>query len=44
MDCIVNIDWSLALKELDHKNGDTINIGWYCSGRVGLSENPKKLP
>jgi acetyl-CoA synthetase len=27
-------DWSLAEKELEHNNGGTINIGWYCSDRI----------
>ena len=29
-----NFDWSIAEKELDYKNGDNINIGWYCSDRI----------
>jgi acetyl-CoA synthetase len=27
-------DWSLAENELEYKNGDLINIGWYCSDRI----------
>ncbi|RKX27293.1 MAG: acetate--CoA ligase [Candidatus Zixiibacteriota bacterium] len=29
-----DFDWSLAEKELGYKDGDTINIGWYCSDRI----------
>ena len=29
-----NFDWSIAEKELDYKDGDNINIGWYCSDRI----------
>ncbi|MFC2152149.1 acetate--CoA ligase [Bacteroidota bacterium] len=29
-----NFDWSIAEKELGYKNGDNINIGWYCSDRI----------
>jgi len=29
-----NFDWSIAAKELEYKEGDGINIGWYCSGRI----------
>ena len=31
---IQNFDWSIAEKELDYKDGDIINIGWYCSDRI----------
>ena len=29
-----NFDWSIAEKELGYKDGDNINIGWYCSDRI----------
>ena len=29
-----NFDWNIAEKELDYKDGDLINIGWYCSDRI----------
>jgi acetyl-CoA synthetase len=29
-----NFDWSLAEKELEYKEGNNINIGWYCSDRI----------
>jgi len=29
-----NFDWSIAEKELDYREGDKINIGWYCSDRI----------
>jgi acetyl-CoA synthetase len=31
---LVNFDWSFAAKELEYKDGDIINIGWYCSDRI----------
>jgi len=31
-----NFDWSVTEKELGHKQGDVINIGWYCSDRICL--------
>lgn len=37
-----NFDWSLAEKELGFKDGDVINLGWYCSDRIcqnGKGEN-----
>ncbi len=33
-DRIKDFDWSISEKELDYKDGDTINIGWYCSDRI----------
>jgi acetyl-CoA synthetase len=38
-----NFDWSIAEKELDYKDGDDINIGWYCSDRIcemGKADKP----
>ena len=29
-----NFDWSLAENELEYRDGDVINIGWYCSDRI----------
>ena len=29
-----NFDWSISEKELGYKDGDIINIGWYCSDRI----------
>lgn len=29
-----NFDWSIAEKELGYKDGDPINIGWYCTDRI----------
>ncbi len=29
-----NFDWSISEKELEYKDGDVINIGWYCSDRI----------
>ena len=31
---IKNFDWSIAEKELGYKDGDILNIGWYCSDRI----------
>ena len=31
---IKNFDWSIAEKELGYKEGEVINIGWYCSDRI----------
>ncbi len=31
---VKNFDWSIAEKELEYKDGDVINIGWYCSDRI----------
>jgi len=31
---IKNFDWSISEKELGYKDGDIINIGWYCSDRI----------
>lgn len=31
---IKNFDWSISEKELGYKEGDNINIGWYCSDRI----------
>ena len=29
-----NFNWSISEKELGYKEGDVINIGWYCSDRI----------
>ena len=29
-----NFDWSLSQNELEYRDGDVINIGWYCSDRI----------
>ena len=31
---VKNFDWSISEKELGYKQGDVINIGWYCSDRI----------
>ncbi len=33
-DRIKNFSWSIAEDELGYKDGDIINIGWYCSDRI----------
>ncbi|MRR21222.1 hypothetical protein EG827_13675, partial [bacterium] len=35
--------WAIAEKELEYKNGDVINIGWYCSDRICLKGNGSKI-
>jgi acetyl-CoA synthetase len=31
---VKDFDWSISEKELGYKDGDIINIGWYCSDRI----------
>jgi acetyl-CoA synthetase len=38
-----SFNWSLAEKELEYQNEDIINIGWYCSDRICLKGNSKKI-
>lgn len=33
-DRVRNFDWSIAENELEYKDGDVINIGWYCTDRI----------
>ena len=33
-DRVKNFNWSIAEKELEYKDGDIINIGWYCTDRI----------
>jgi acetyl-CoA synthetase len=33
-DRLNNFTWSLAENELEYKDGNVINIGWYCSDRI----------
>jgi acetyl-CoA synthetase len=40
---IKDFDWSVSEKELGHKQGDIINIGWYCSDRICLLGNSDKI-
>jgi acetyl-CoA synthetase len=40
---IKDFSWSLPEKELDYKEGNVINIGWYCSDRIcemGKADKP----
>jgi acetyl-CoA synthetase len=37
-----NFDWSLAENELEYRDGNTINIGWYCSDRICQKGNGEK--
>jgi len=38
-----DFSWSVAEKELGYKQGDTINIGWYCSDRICLMGKAEKI-
>ncbi len=31
---VKEFDWSLSETELDYKDGDVLNIGWYCTDRI----------
>ncbi len=31
---VKNFSWEISKKELGYKDGDIINIGWYCSDRI----------
>jgi acetyl-CoA synthetase len=31
---IKDFNWSISEKELDYKEGNVLNIGWYCSDRI----------
>jgi acetyl-CoA synthetase len=33
---LLDFDWSVSEKELDHIHGESMNIGWYCSDRICL--------
>jgi acetyl-CoA synthetase len=35
--------WSLAENELGYKDGEVINIAWYCSDRICLNGNSEKI-
>lgn len=40
---VKDFDWALSEKELGYKDGDVINIGWYCTDRIcqmGKSDKP----
>jgi acetyl-CoA synthetase len=36
-------DWSFAENELEYRQGDVINIGWYCSDRMCLKGKAGKI-
>ncbi|MCX6272749.1 MAG: acetate--CoA ligase [Bacteroidetes bacterium] len=40
---IKDFSWAIAEKELDYKEGDMINIGWYCSDRICKMGKSSKL-
>ncbi len=40
---IKNFDWSISENELGYKEGDVINIGWYCSDRICQQGKADKL-
>jgi len=39
---LTDFQWSVAERELDYKEGDNINIGWYCSDRICNKGNAGK--
>jgi acetyl-CoA synthetase len=39
---IKNFDWSIAEKELEYRDGNVLNIGWYCSDRICLKGKADK--
>jgi acetyl-CoA synthetase len=41
-DRLKNFDWSLVENELGYRNGEVINIGWYCSDRICLKGQGEK--
>jgi acetyl-CoA synthetase len=42
-DRIKNFDWSIAEQELGYREGEIINIGWYCSDRIcGMGKGDKQ--
>lgn len=38
-----DFSWSIAEKELEYKDGNIINIGWYCSDRICLQGHGDKM-
>ncbi len=40
---VKDFSWSIAEKELDYKDGDVINIGWYCTDRICQQGKADKL-
>jgi len=42
-DRLRNFTWEISEKELEYKNGDVINIGWYCSDRICLKGKGDKI-
>ena len=38
-----NFSWSLSEKELEYRNEDGINIGWFCSDRICLKGGGNKI-
>ena len=40
---IKKFNWSISEQELDYKEGDVINIGWYCSDRICQMGKTDKL-
>jgi acetyl-CoA synthetase len=38
-----NFDWSFAENELEYRDGDVINIGWYCTDRICQKGKGEKI-
>lgn len=40
---IKHFDWQIAADELEYRDGDVINIAWYCSDRICLKGKGEKI-
>jgi len=40
---LTGFDWSIAAKELEYHDGESINIGWYCSDRICRKGSADKI-
>jgi acetyl-CoA synthetase len=41
-DRVKNFSWSIAEEELEYRQGNVLNIGWYCSDRICLKGKAEK--
>jgi len=42
-DRLRDFDWSISESELEYRNGNILNIGWYCSDRICQKGNGGKI-
>lgn len=40
---VKSFDWQIAADELEYKDGDVINIAWYCSDRICLKGKGERI-